>query len=235
MRILAIDSSSLVASVAIIDDDIMTAEYTVNFKKTHSQTLLPMIDEITKMVGVDVKTLDAIAVSGGPGSFTGLRIGSATAKGIGLALEIPIIHVPTIDAMAYNFVGNEKLVCPIMDARRNQVYTGIYTFQGEELVIIKEQCAVSIEELIGELNTIGKEVVFAGDGVPVFRELINEKIECPHFFAPPHLNRQRAGAVGTLGGKYFREGKYSDSDNHMPDYLRVSQAERCLNDKSSNE
>ena len=101
MKILAIESSSLVASAAIVNDDILVAEYTVNHKVTHSQTLLPMIDEILTMTQTDKRSIDAIAVSGGPGSYTGLRIGSATAKGLGMALDIPLIHVPTLDAMAY--------------------------------------------------------------------------------------------------------------------------------------
>ena len=130
MRILGIESSSLVASAAIVTDDILTAEYTVNFKKTHSQTLLPMIDEIVTMTETELGSIDAIAVSGGPGSFTGLRIGSATAKGLGLALKKPLIHVPTVDALAYNLWGAKDLVCPIMDAKRNQVYTGIYRMRG---------------------------------------------------------------------------------------------------------
>ena len=126
MRILGIESSSLVASVALVTDDILTAEYTVDFKKTHSQTLLPMLDELIRMLGIEMDTIDAIAVAGGPGSFTGLRIGAATAKGLGLALDKPLIHVPTVDAMAYNMWGASGLVCPIMDAKRRQVYTGLY-------------------------------------------------------------------------------------------------------------
>lgn len=126
MRILGIESSSLVASTAIYEDGITMAEYTVDFKMTHSQTLLPMIDEMVKLVGIDLNTIDAIAVSGGPGSYTGLRIGSATAKGLGLALEKPLVHVPTMDAMAYNLYGTSALICPVMDARRGQVYTGLY-------------------------------------------------------------------------------------------------------------
>ena len=123
MRILGIESSSLVASVALVTDDVLTAEYTMNFKKTHSQTLLPMLDEIANMLELDLNTIDAIAVAAGPGSFTGLRIGSATGKGLGLALKKPLIHIPTVDAMAYNLYGCPDLICPIMDARRNQVYT----------------------------------------------------------------------------------------------------------------
>ena len=131
MRILGIESSALVASVALVTDDILTAEYTVDFKKTHSQTLLPMIDEVARMLELDLNTIDAIAVAGGPGSFTGLRIGAATAKGLGLALEKPLIHVPTVDALAYNLWGAKALVCPIMDARRRQVYTGLYRMNPE--------------------------------------------------------------------------------------------------------
>ena len=128
MRVLAIDSSGLTATVAVVEETQTIAEYTVNYKKTHSQTLLPMIAEMAKMIELDLSTIDAIAVAGGPGSFTGLRIGSATAKGLGLALDKPLIHVPTVDALAYNVYGCEDIICPIMDARRNQVYTGLYTF-----------------------------------------------------------------------------------------------------------
>ena len=149
MRILGIESSSLVASAAIVTDDILTAEYTVNFKKTHSQTLLPMIDEIVTMTETELGSIDAIAVSGGPGSFTGLRIGSATAKGLGLALKKPLIHVPTVDALAYNLWGAKDLVCPIMDAKRNQVYTGIYRMRGG-MEAVKAQCAMDMGQLMEE-------------------------------------------------------------------------------------
>ncbi len=126
MKILSIDSSGLVASVAVTDDDILIAEYTICYKKTHSQTLVPMMDEIRRMTDLDLNSIDAIAVAKGPGSFTGLRIGSATAKGLGLALEKPIIPVPTVDGLAYRCYCTDKRGCPLMDARRSQVYTGIY-------------------------------------------------------------------------------------------------------------
>ena len=162
MRILALDSSGLVATVAIVEEEQILAEYTVNYKKTHSQTLLPMLDEIVKMTEFDLNTLDAIAAAGGPGSFTGLRIGSATAKGLGLALNKPLIHIPTVDGLAYNLYGNSGLICPIMDARRNQVYTGLYRFEGEQFEIVEEQMAISLEELIGKLNAYGEKVTFRG-------------------------------------------------------------------------
>ena len=151
MKILGIESSSLVASVAVVTDGLVTAEYTVNFKKTHSQTLLPMIDEVSRMLELDLNDVDAIAVSGGPGSYTGLRIGSATAKGLGLALNKPLVHVPTMDAMAYNLYGTSALICPVMDARRGQVYTGLYHYE-DAFEVVKPQCGMDIHELIGELN-----------------------------------------------------------------------------------
>lgn len=225
MNILGIESSSLVASVALLSDDILTAEYTVNFKKTHSQTLLPMLDEIVTMTGVSLDNVDAIAVSAGPGSFTGLRIGSATGKGLGLALKKPLISVPTIDAMAYEFYGCASIICPIMDARRNQVYTGIYDNR-TGFSIVKESCAMDISDLIEELNSMGERVIFSGDGVPAYKESIKEFMKVPFEFAPPHLSRQRAGAVAAYGVRLFQEGKAVTAAEHAPDYLRKPQAER---------
>lgn len=226
MRVLAIDSSGLTATVGIVEDTQTIAEYTVNYKKTHSQTLLPMIDEMTRMVDLDLSTLDAIAVAGGPGSFTGLRIGSATAKGLGLALNKPLLHVPTVDALAYNVYGCTDVICPIMDARRKQVYTGIYRFEDHRLVTVEDQMAVPMEEMITKLNAYQQPVTFLGDGVPVFKDLIAEKLTVPYTFAPAHVNKQRAAAVAALGLVYYKEGKIQTAMEHIPDYLRVSQAER---------
>ncbi|MBS6956587.1 MAG: tRNA (adenosine(37)-N6)-threonylcarbamoyltransferase complex dimerization subunit type 1 TsaB [Enterocloster asparagiformis] len=232
MRILGIESSSLVASVALVTDDILTAEYTVDFKKTHSQTLLPMLDEIMKMLGVEMDTVDAIAVAGGPGSFTGLRIGAATAKGLGLALDKPLIHVPTVDAMAWNLWGAAGIVCPIMDAKRRQVYTGLYRME-DGIRVLKQQCAMDAGELAGELNRLGEPVIFLGDGVPVYRELFEELLEVPFKFAPAQMNRQRGACVAALGmlAMTGAAGEYNgafvvSSDEFAPDYLRKPQAER---------
>ena len=236
MKVLAIDSSGMTATVAVVEDTQTIAEYTVNFKKTHSQTLLPMIDTMGKMIKLDLKTIDAIAVAGGPGSFTGLRIGSATAKGLGLALEKPLIHVPTVDGLAYNLYGCQDIICPIMDARRKQVYTGMYTFARRELEgskqtelvldVLEAQNASPIDELIDRLNIHGRPVVFLGDGVPVYQDVIREKMRVPFSFAPASANRQRAAVVGALGIQYYKEGKFETAMEHQPDYLRVSQAER---------
>ena len=226
MKILGLDSSGLVASVAVVEDDNLLGEYTVNYKKTHSQTLLPMLDAVAKMIDLDLSTIDAIAIEGGPGSFTGLRIGSATAKGLGLALDKPIVNVPTVDALAYNLVGHRDLVCPLMDARRNQTYTGLYHFCKNEMEILREQCAVGIDEIVTDINDRGMPVVFLGDGVPVFSDYIKEHISVPYSMAPAHVNKQRAGAVAALGVRYFAAGRYETAQDHAPEYLRLSQAER---------
>lgn len=223
---MAIDSSGLVASVAVVEEDQTLAEYTVNYKKTHSQTLLPMLDEVVKMIELDLNTIDAIAVSGGPGSFTGLRIGSATAKGLGLALGKPLIHIPTLEGLAYNAYGWKNIICPIMDARRSQVYTGFYTFAEGGLRIMENQMAIEVEELIKRLNGWRQEVLFIGDGIPVYRERLDKELKIPHFYAPANMSRQRAASVGALGIKYFRQGKTETAMEHQPNYLRVSQAER---------
>lgn len=255
MKILAIDTSGLVASVALVEDDVLRAEFTTNDKKTHSQTLLPMLDQLRSMVGLELSTVDAIAIAAGPGSFTGLRIGSATAKGLGLALEKPLVEVPTLEGLAYNLWGTDKLVCPMMDARRNQVYTGLYEYvrsdgtltavssdpeQGNrmgafgdmrsgavyELHVLREQCAVDVVEIVKECNCLGREVVFLGDGVPVYLEQIQKEIRVPYSLAPAHLNRQRAASVAALGARYAAQGLVVSPADHQPIYLRKSQAER---------
>lgn len=226
MKLLAIESSGMVASVAIVSEDKLLAEYTVNYKKTHSQTLLPMLDEIVRMVELPLSDVDAIAISEGPGSFTGLRIGSATAKGLGLALNKPIVAVPTLDSLAYNLYGTDRLICPMMDARRNQVYTGLYEFVSSEFKVVKEQRAVAIDEIISEINGLNKKVIFLGDGVEAYQQVLMEKTMVDYDFAPLHLSKQRAAAVGALGIIYYKNNKIQTAAEHEPVYLRLSQAER---------
>ena len=234
MRILAIDSSSTVASVAIVEEEKIIGEYTINNKITHSQTLLPMIDDMFKVSEIELETIDAIAITSGPGSFTGLRIGSATAKGLGQALDKPLVEVPTLEAMAYNFFDTDKVICPIMDARRNQTYTAAFKLEGEELKELMAGCAISIEELVVKLNAIDEDVIFVGDGIPVFKEYIEANLLKKAVFASAHLNRQRAGSVGALALKYLAEGKTVTANDFRPDYFRKSQAEREMEEKMKN-
>ncbi len=226
MKILGIDSSGLVASAAIADEKNIIAEFTVNNKQTHSQTLLPMIEKVVDMSGIELEQIDAIAIAAGPGSFTGLRIGSATAKGIGLALKKPIVSVPTLEGLAYRVSVFDGIICPIMDARRNQVYTGIYKMDKGNLVCLSEQKAVDIHEIMEELEKYDEKVIFLGDGVEVQRDTIEKEFKKEYCFAPIHLSKQSAAAVAVLGEIYFNQGKAEDAAEHKPIYLRKSQAER---------
>lgn len=223
MLILGIESSALVASLAFLRDDTIIMEYTGNDRKTHSQTLMPMLEQMVALSQIDIRQIDAIAVGQGPGSFTGLRIGAATAKGLGFALNKPVIGVPTLEAMAMNVVGSEAIIAPIMDARRNQVYNGLYKRTDKGLQTVRNQRATDVEELIRELNELGETVVFLGDGVDPYRGMLQEGVKVNTVFAPPNLNRQRAGNVALLGAKLLESGNVKEFEL---DYLRKSQAER---------
>lgn len=243
MKILAIESSGAQASAAILQDGKVLAYEEGPFKVTHSETLMPLVARTFAVAGVNKEDIDAIAVSGGPGSFTGLRIGSATAKGLGMALHKPLIHVPTLHAMAYNFLGSGNIIVPIMDARRDQVYTGVFTFvirpdQMIDFSIFKDSSAMSITELMEYLNDLisldGNPplVVFLGDGVEKYEQTIDELADFNYALAPDELNLQRADSVGLVGMIYYFEGMVTDPDEEVPDYLRLSQAEREAKEKN---
>ena len=231
MKVLGIESSAITASVAIMSDECMLAEYTINYKKTHSETLLPMIDEICKMTNTSPDELDVIAVSVGPGSFTGLRIGAATGKGIALALDKKMVSVPTLNAMAYNLYGDKRLICPIMDAKRSHLYAGMFAFEEDALVNVMDTCLISYEDLAKKCNELGREVVFIGDGVCVCRDFLNDNLKCGYVFAPAHISSQRASSVALLGMEMAKRGEFTDDSLLKPDYLRPSQAERELEKK----
>ena len=235
MKILAIEASGLVAGCAYLEDDLLAAEFTLQNRKTHSQSLMPMLEQLKKITDLKLEELDALSLTAGPGSFTGLRIGAATVKGLGLALNKPIIPVPTLDSLAMNLYGADALLCPMMDARRNQVYTGLYTNR-EQLRILKAQCAVPVEEILQqaaeEAGRNGLPVIFLGDGVPVHAQKILESMEAAGIrcsFAPAHLSRQRAASTAVRALELYREKGQSalvSADDFRPEYIRLSQAER---------
>ena len=231
MKVLGIESSGIVASVAIVEDNMLLGEYTINHKRTHSRTLMPMLDELKKNIELDLESLDAIAVAAGPGSYTGLRISSSTAKGLGMVLNIPIVSVPTIDALAYNLWGSGDYICPIMDARRSQVYTGVYRFDKGKMVTIVKQKVDDINNLLmylakmPESNREG-DIIFLGDGVSLHRDLIVEKLGDKAGFAPASKNMNKASSVAALGVEYITLGKVESASEHRPYYLKLSQAER---------
>lgn len=226
MKILGIDSSGLVATVALQSDDILVGEYTIHNKKTHSQTLLPMIHDMLSLAEVSVQELDAIAVAAGPGSFTGLRIGAATAKGLGQALDIPLVAVPTLEGLAYNLAGADALICPILDARRDQAYYGIYDVSGELPEAVAEQDAASIKTVMQKVRETGRDVIFVGDGVPVFEKRLAAELGGGYRLGADSVRYQRASSVAALGRRYLELGKEMPAEQFAPIYLRLSQAER---------
>ena len=245
MKILAIEASGPVAGCALYEDGTLTAEYSVQYKKKHSQSLVPMLEEMKNMVDLDLSSVDFIAVTSGPGSFTGLRIGAATAKGLGLALEKPILPVPTVDSLACNIFGSDRLICPLMDARRQQVYTGIYQ-NTEELEVLVPQCVTALPEITQKLSELAKErgegagpgsaaeVIFLGDGVPVNEAALRELMTVPYLIAPAHMNRQRAASTAVRAAQIFAEKGTEalvNADDFRPEYLRVPQAEREHGDR----
>ena len=225
MKLLGIDTSGMVASVAVMEDDILIGEYTLNYKKTHSQTLMPMLDELTKALELDLSTIDAIAVAVGPGSFTGLRIGAAAVKGLAMALDKPVIEISTLEGLAYSCCESEKVVCPILDARRKQTYAAGYEFDTVAKEVIAQD-ALAIEDFIEKVNAYGKNALFLGDGVPVFKEDIEKLCTVPFSFAKPGQNRQSASSVLRAAKDKFDKGDLKQGDELRLNYLRVSQAER---------
>ena len=231
MKTLAIESSGVVASVALLEDGKCIGEYTTNHKQTHSQTLVPMLDQLRTMLQFEMKEIDSIAISKGPGSFTGLRIGSATAKGLGLALNCPLVEVSTLQGLAYNLYGCAGIVCPMMDARRNQVYTAAYRFvknenHGYDMKELLAPTALDLNTLIAELANYEEPVTFLGDGAVAYKEALEQNCKFSFTYAPAASMYQRAASIAALGERFFREGKGILAKEHQPEYLRKSQAER---------
>lgn len=226
MKLLAIDSSGLVAGVAVMVDDILVGEYTIHNKKTHSQTLLPMVADMLSMADIDKNELDAVAVACGPGSFTGLRIGAATAKGLAQALGIPVIPVSTLCGLAYNLAHREEVVCPLMDARRSQAYYGLYDVSGEIPKALVPEAAEAVESVIGQAKSLDRPVIFLGDGVPVFRDRLSEAMGERALFSKSVDRYQRAASVAALGVKYYEQGRGVPAESFVPSYLRESSARK---------
>ena len=229
MKILAIDSCSNVATAALMDDDILIAQFSLNNKTTHSTKLLPQIEYMMKNAETEFADIDLFAVTVGPGSFTGERIGVATAKALAHAVNKPMVGVSALMAMAYNIKYTDYLICPIMDARREQVYTASFRWENDELITIKEDRAMALDELLEEIN---ENVIFFGDGVPVFKEKIAEKLGSKAHFAPANLLHINGGGVAECAKSEYKKGKACDYASLVPTYLRLSQAEREYNDRN---
>jgi tRNA threonylcarbamoyladenosine biosynthesis protein TsaB len=235
MIILGIDTTSPYCGVSLLKDGALMGNIKLNSGNTHSVVLMPSINNLLKSSGLSISDVDLFAVTSGPGSFTGVRIGVSTVKGLAFASDKPVMCISTLRCLAENLNGFSGIICPIMDARRNQVYTGVYAFDEDELTNVVEQQPIEIDKLVAILEDLyketGKMIVFLGDGVPVFRRYIDEKLSAKHTYAPAPSNRQRASSVATLGLKYYNEGQAVKHEEYTPEYLRKSQAEMVKDGK----
>lgn len=225
MIVLSIDSATECASCSIIKDDTLLGEINFNYKKQHSVILMPEIESLLKNTGLSINSIDGFVISKGPGSFTGLRIGIATVKGLSQGTKKPFIGVSSLDSLAYNVAYTDGIICPIIDALRENVYTALYRFEGENLIKIKDYFIVSIDDLITELNSMNEKVCFIGDALKKFKGKLQSSIKDVRF-APAHLNIVRSSSLGEVGLKLLKEGKSDNIYNFKPFYLRLSQAER---------
>lgn len=230
MKILALDTSTMMASCAVMDEVRILGEYSLSQEMSHSERLVPMIDEMLAGLNLKIKDIDLYGVAIGPGSFTGLRIGVATVKAFAHMFDKPIIGVPTIEALAFNLPYNEVVV-PMIDARRNRVYTGIYSWEDGNLNTIMDADALEIDELLKTLKGNYDNIVVNGDGSTLYREKIEEVLKEKVKFSTRGLNYCKASSIGELALIKYNNGIIDDYYTLIPDYLRKSQAERELEKK----
>lgn len=231
--ILAIDSSTPVAGVALMDEDNLIREEFINYKKTHSETLMPMIDELLSGCDRSLSDVTALAVTIGPGSFTGLRIGLAAAKGLSLAAGLPLIGISTLDVMAHNIVYSNNLVCPLLNARKQEVYTAFYDNRGFYPIRISAETACSPRDFAGQALLKAQEmgsnkIILLGDGYYPYREVLNDCLGDKLITAPAHLMLPRASALGSLARVRAARGDFDDAVWIRPRYIRLSEAENKL-------
>ncbi len=222
MKILALDSTAVVASVALCEDEHLLGEYTVNNGNTHSQTLLPMVEELLKKFSLTPEDIDLFALSAGPGSFTGVRIGAATVKGLAFALNKPCVGVSTLEALAYNLKGFDGILAPVMNARRSQVYTALFRQKDGKITRLLSDSAIAISELDGMLKEYTEPIYLAGDGYDIAKKgLTHPTMETPH-----RLRHQSGYSVAQVAHKMYQSGDIGTDSTLSPVYLRPCQAER---------
>jgi tRNA threonylcarbamoyladenosine biosynthesis protein TsaB len=233
MLILAIDSATPVAGVALLNDERLIKEEFSNYKKTHSETLMVMVDRVLQECECNINQVGAFAVTTGPGSFTGLRIGLAAIKGLSMATGKPVVGVSTLDVLAHNLWGSDSLVCPLLDARRQEVYCGFYDVTGTYPHAVVEGMACSPEEFAERAVTIAneqkkKDIILLGDGYYPYADFFKAKLGRQLKTPPPHLMLPRAGALGSLGWQKAQKGEFEDILRLRPVYIRLSEAEYRL-------
>lgn len=224
MLIFGTDTCCMAATAALLSEERLVAQTVLNNKKTHSQNIMPMIEFMMEKAEAAPGDIDCYAAAVGPGSFTGVRIGVATVKALAYAAGKPCVAVSTLEALAHNVICFDGIICPILDARRNQVYNAL--FNGLNLNRITDDRALGIDELLDELSQKNQKIIFVGDGVAVFKEKIKEKLSTAAVFAPVSMQMNLAASVAEIGLDKFLRGEVIEYDKLVPQYLRLSQAER---------
>lgn len=225
MIILSIESSTSAASAALINDKGVLGEYTLNFKKQHSVLLMTLIDSLLKNNEVSINDLDGVVVSKGPGSFTGLRIGMATAKGLCMGANKQLLAISSLDGLAYNEISFKGIICPIMDALRDNVFVALYKSDNNKLEKLVDYSHMSIDELINKANEYDEPIIFVGDGIEKHGDKLRENIKNVSFSSPAN-NFAKASSLGILGFEMIKNGIHDNLNEVAPMYLRKSQAER---------
>lgn len=226
MKIFAIDTCCMAATSAIVEGNRLIAQTVINHKKTHSQKMMPQIESMFKLSELDIKDIDVFSAATGPGSFTGVRIGVATVKAMAQALNKPCIGVSTLMALANQVNHFSGIICPILDARREQVYNALFK-RGEEIPIrLCEDRAIPIEELFEELERVDDEVIFLGDGYFVYKDIISERLGKRAVFPQGFLNMNLAGSVAAVAEYEYSKGNCTSYSELVPSYVRLSQAEQ---------
>ena len=232
MLTLGIDTCCMASTAAVTDGDKLIAQTVINQNKTHSQMMLPQIEAMLNLAGIDPCDIELFAAAVGPGSFTGVRIGVATIKGMAQATQKPCVAVSTLKALAYSSAFFDGIAAPILDARRGQVYNALFDCKGGKIMRLTEDRALPLDELLAELKQLGKPTIFMGDATFVFKQEIQDVLGDKALFAPVTTSMNLGGAVAALGEEEFKNGKAVSYSELVPAYVRLSQAERDLLEKN---
>lgn len=230
MKILAIDTSATAASAALCDENKIIGEFFINTKLTHSRTLMPMVESLLANTNVQTSDITAVAVNCGPGSFTGVRIGVAAAKGLAFADDLPCIEVSTLESLAYNVQSANGIICPVMDARCSQVYNALFKCDGVKPERLCEDRALSIVELSDELKGYNERIILVGDGAELCYNTMKELLPNVEL-APMTVRFQRASSTALIALEKFNNSEVLSAAEIMPMYLRLPQAQRELKKK----
>lgn len=226
MLIFGIDTCCMAATAALVGDRVMLAQTVINHKKTHSQKMMPQIESMFALSETSPDEIDAFAAAVGPGSFTGVRIGVATAKAMAQAADKPCIAVSTLEALAYPSKHFDGIISPILDARRSQVYNALFEGGKRGMTRLCPDRTLTLAELFGELAADGRDVLFMGDGVLAYQNEIREALGKSAYFAPRVTGMNLGGAVAEIGLEKFEKGETVHYSKLVPQYVRLSQAER---------